>query len=110
MFIVYIHFQISSTGNYRIVAANEHGIIESSCDVEIRPPPPRPPLPKSPQFNGRYSEQIQMPIRTPSPKYKSLPRKLAKESSALKTLSSFRTYDRPLPPLEPFPFVPDQTV
>ena len=79
----------------------------------MRPPPPRPPLPE---------EQPQHPVnlQTPSPcsslglrsYHGSLPRKLEKESSTLKTLSSFRRscHDdhRPFPstPLEPFPFVP----
>ena len=25
-------------GTYRIVAANDHGITESNCEVEVRPP------------------------------------------------------------------------
>ena len=144
-------------GTYRIVAANDHGIIESNCEVEVRPPvsfnqhnhfhekmisiilkpklndstlkflpqPPRPPLPyersQTPRTPSPGRHQSLPPPSskwrsTPSPKFQSrsssthlsISRKLAKESSAMQTLSSFRSHDRPLPPLEPFPFVPDQ--
>ena len=88
--------------------------------------PPRPPLPyersQTPRTPSPGRHQSLPPPSskwrsTPSPKFQSIrsssthlsiSRKLAKESSAMQTLSSFRSHDRPLPPLEPFPFVPHQ--
>lgn len=78
--------------------------MESQADIEVRPPPPRPPLPSTSPLPPR---------RPPSPRQcRSSPLKLIStvisESATLKTLSQFGRNERPLPHLEPFPFKPDE--
>lgn len=82
-----------------MVATNEAGWAECTADVEVRPPPPRPPLPK----------------RTTSPHQRTLidddkcrtTIQIRPESATLRTLSAHSMRKKELPELEPFPFKPN---
>ena len=96
-FFFYRYVQESDSGCYSVIISNAGGQVESSSKIAVtRTHHSLPPSPKT--------KRIASP-RTPEPVFSRT--NLGPETRALKVLSQHRLKDRPLPPLEPFPFKPD---